>query len=297
MGTTPFERQLSIDAVADRPGSYRAEVTGEWNAPILPHGGVLAAVAARAMTQELSNPDQTLRSMTTVFAAQVPPGPVSIDVSVLRRGKAMSQVTATLRSVGAESGHTSVGVFGGVRPGYSFTDLDYPDVPAPEQCRSFRDPLPEGADDRPFRTATFWQHVEARLATGHLWWEEWMPTTSEQAKWLRFDEPPLTDDGVLDPLALVALCDTMPGSVGERTGPRKPLWMAPSADLTVHLLGESSSEWLLAHTRARHAGGGYSSLEMALWDQASGLVAYATQMMLFSFPDGPPSPDELRVPG
>jgi acyl-CoA thioesterase len=132
---------------------------------------------------------------------------------------------------------------------------------------------------------------------GHLWWDDWVPTTSEQAKWLRFDEPPLTDAGVLDHLALVALCDTMPGSVGERTGPNKPLWMAPSADLTVHLLGGASSEWLLAHTRARHAGDGYASLEMALWDPATGLVAYGTQMMLFSFPDGPPSPVNLQVPG
>jgi len=296
VGTTPFERQLLIEAVTDRPGSYRAEVTGEWNAPVLPQGGVLAAMAARAMTQELSNPDQTLRSITTVFAAQVPPGPVSIDVLVLRRGKAMSQVMATLRSVGAAAGHTSVAVFGRERPGFSFTDLDHPDVPGPEQCRSFRDPLPEGADDRPFRTATFWQHVEARLALGHLWWEDWVPTTSVQAKWLRFDEPPLDDAGALDHLALIALCDTMPGSVGERTGPRHPLWLAPSADLTVHLLGDATSDWLLAHTRARHSGDGYASLEMALWDEAAGLVAYGTQMMLFSFPDGPPSLDDLRVP-
>jgi acyl-CoA thioesterase len=160
-----------------------------------------------------------------------------------------------------------------------------------------RDPLPESVvDDRPFRSATFWQQVEARWATGHGPWEDWEPTTSERTTWLRFDEPPLTDGGILDPLALVALCDTMPGAVGERMGPGQPLWFAPSADLTVHLLGDATSEWLLAHNRARFAGDGYASLELTLWDPGTGLVAYGTQMMLFSFPDGPPAPEQARPP-
>lgn len=297
MGTTPFERQTSIEAIPDRPGLYRAEVTGEWNAPILPQGGVLAALAARAMDRELSNPRQSLRSITTVFAAQVPPGPVEIGASVVRRGKAMSQVTATLRSVGADAGHTSMAVFGAVRPGFEFTDVVPPVVPAPEHCPSLRDPPPEGVTDRPFRTASFMQQVEARRAMGHFPWDDWEPTTSDHARWFRFEEPPLTDDGILDPLALVALCDMMPGSVFERMGPGLPQMAVPSADLTVHLLSEATSEWLLAHSRARWAGDGYASLELALWDQAAGLVAYGTQMALFSFPDGPPPPAQLYPPG
>jgi acyl-CoA thioesterase len=297
MGNTPFERQTSVKAVPGRSGSYVAEVTGEWNAPILPQGGVIAATALRAMIQELAEPEKALRSVTTVFAAQVPPGPVDIDVTVLRRGRAMSQVSATLKTVGADAGHTSLAVFGVTRPGFEFTDLTPPEVPGPDECRSLRDPLPEGVvDDRPFRTATFWQHVEGRWANGHDPWDDWKPTTSSRAAWLRFDESPLTDDGTLDPLALVALCDTMPSAVGERMGPGQPVWFAPSADLTVHVLGEATSEWLLTQNRARFAGEGYASLELALWDPARGLVAYGTQMMLFSFPEGPPSPDQVRPP-
>ena len=52
----------------------------------------------------------------------------------------------------------------------------------------------------------------------------------------------------------------------------------------------------LAHNLARHAGDGYASVEMDLWDPDHGLVAYGTQMMFFSFPDGPPSPEQLRTP-
>ena len=44
---------------------------------------------------------------------------------------------------------------------------------------------------------------------------------------------------------------------------------------------------MLAVNRARHAGDGYASLEMEMWDAdgvAPTLVAYATQVMFFSFP-------------
>jgi hypothetical protein len=93
------------------------------------------------------------------------------------------------------------------------------------------------------------------------------------------------------PLAIVVLADTMPGAVGEKVGPQDRTWFAPSVDLTVHLLDECRSPWVLAHNRARHAGDGYASADMALWDYGSDctspprLIAYATQLFLFTFFD------------
>jgi acyl-CoA thioesterase len=286
---TPFERATSVVPEPGRPGCYRADIGDDWDAPILPQGGVVTGVALRAMAHHLDEPDKRLRSVTTVFAAQVPPGPAEVEVVVLRRGRAMSQLLATVRGAGTGAGHTSMAVFGTDRPGFAFTDLAPPSVPPPAACRSIRDALPGGVDDRwRWGRSSFWEHVEMRLAIGHMPWDEWEPATSESASWLRFDEPPLADAGTLDPLAVVALCDTMPGSVGERLGPGRPEWRAPSADLTVHLLGDATTEWVLAHKRAHHAGAGYASLELAMWDQAGALVAFATQMMLFSFPEGAP---------
>jgi hypothetical protein len=106
------------------------------------------------------------------------------------------------------------------------------------------------------------------------------------------DESPMLDDGTLDPLALVVLIDTMPGAVAEKLGARRHRsWFAPSVDLTVHLLDECRSAWVLAHNRARHAGDGYASAEMTLWDcgpegrDTPRLVAYGTQLFLFTFLD------------
>ena len=59
--------------------------------------------------------------------------------------------------------------------------------------------------------------------------------------------------------------------------------VAPSADLTVHFLEPLRTEWLLAHDRARWADDGWASAESVLWDENGTLVAYATQMMLFTY--------------
>jgi hypothetical protein len=81
----------------------------------------------------------------------------------------------------------------------------------------------------------------------------------------------------------------MPGAVSERLGPQDRPWFAPSVDLTVHILDHCRSPWVLAHNRARWAGDGYASADMVLWDcgpdgdQQPRMVAYATQLFLFTF--------------
>jgi acyl-CoA thioesterase len=293
---TPFAKQTMLVAEPATPGRYRVDVDPRWNCPVVPQGGMMVALAAKAMAVELDEPDQRLRSLTTVFAGQVPSGPVTIDVRVLRRGRSISQAVADVRAPGADAGHATVAVFGRSRAGFEFTDLRMPEVPPPHECPSFRDPLPPEAGDFERRPPfPFWENVEGRPALGHPPWDEYVPSSSECAAWYRFDEPPMLADGTLDPFAVVALCDLMPSSVGERMGPGQPQWLPPSADLTVHLLAEARSEWLLAHLRARRASDGYASLEMAAWDQTGQLVAHAAQIMFITFPDGAPTPEQ-RVP-
>jgi hypothetical protein len=132
--------------------------------------------------------------------------------------------------------------------------------------------------------------MEGRPVLGHAPWDDYVPDRAERAAWNRFDDSPMFDDGRLDPLALIVLADTMPGAVGEKLGQQDRTWFAPSVDLTVHLLDDCRSSWVLTHNKARFAGGGYASADVALWDcgddgQAEPrLVAYATQLFLFTFP-------------
>jgi acyl-CoA thioesterase len=273
-------------------GRYAGEIDPVWNLRPLPQGGFVTALAARAMAAELDNPDERLRVLHTTFAGQVAEGPVDIDVEVLRRGRSMSHLRAEVRNEGAVRGHLTIGAFGTRRQGFDFTDAVAPAVPPPEQCPSFRDPPPPEAADFPFTPMRFWEEVlEGRNALGHPPWESYVPDRAERAQWFTFDQPPFLDDGTIDPLALVVLCDVMPGAVGEKVGPTERQWFAPSVDLTVHLLGECRTPVLLGHSHARFAGDGYASAEMHLWDcgpegrDAPRLVAYATQLFLFSFVD------------
>jgi acyl-CoA thioesterase len=285
VGTTGWE-DLELEADPVVAGRFTTTVSHPWMLAVVPQGGIVAAIAARAMALALGEPSQTLRTMTVAFVAQVAGGPVEVDVQVLRRGRSMSHVLATVRNPGAAAGLTAIAVFGAPRRGFEFTDLTYPEVDGPEGLLSYRDPLPEDIDFEfdgdPF---PFWEEViECRPATGRRPWEAHEPGPAEIVYWYRLDHPPVQADGTLDPAGAIVLCDTMPGAVSQRVGPDADSWFGPSVDLTFHLLGPARPGWLIAHNRARHAADGYASVDMALWDPTDRtLVAYATQLMFFSF--------------
>lgn len=275
---------LELARVGD--GRAATRVSDPWMLAVVPQGGIVAGIAAQAMADALAEPEQSLRSLSAVFAGQVACGPVEVEVATLRRGRSMSQLTATVRNPGAAAGLTAVAVFGRSRRGFDFTDLAFPDVDGPEGLRSFRDPLPDDVGWEPPRgIMPFWDQVlESRPAIGRAPWEPHEDGPAETASWYRLDDPPRLDDGSLHPAGVIVQCDTMPGAVGQKVPRGDEAWFGPSADLTVHLLAPARSDWLLAHNRARHAGDGYASVELALWDPAGPtLVAYATQMMFFTF--------------
>jgi acyl-CoA thioesterase len=285
----PFADGTKVRATGH--GCYEGDIDESWNLRPLPQGGIVTALALRAMSEHLGHGEQRLRTLHTTFVAQVAHGPVTIDVELLRAGRSMSHLRGDVRNPGADRGHVTTAVFGAARRGFTFTDLAPPSpAPPPAACPSFRDGPPEGVPV--FAPMPFWDTcVEGRPVLGHAPWEQYVPEHAERAMWYRFDDPPYLDDGTIDPLSLVVLGDTMPGAVGEMIGPQDQQWFAPSVDLTMHLLDECRSPWVLAHNRARHAGDGYASADMALWDcgeEGDGeprLVAYATQLFLFTFLD------------
>ncbi len=86
------------------PGRDDATIAERWNLRPLPQGGVVTALALRAMADALDDPTQQLRTLHTTFAAQVASGPVEIDVEVLRRGRSMSHLRAEVRNPGPSGG-------------------------------------------------------------------------------------------------------------------------------------------------------------------------------------------------
>lgn len=281
MGT--FAHDLIVESVA--PGHYRAHLDHSWDLVALPQGGIVASLALQAARLEVADPTMVLRTCTSVFAGQVRSGDLEIDVQVLRRGRSALQLVATVRNLGSAAGTTVLAVFGGPRRGPTFVDVRPPEVRLPLQCPAYEDGMP--AEFAEQESPPFWTQFESRRALGHPPWEDFVPTGSEAATWLRFREPPMLADGSIDQLGVLTLADRMPGSVAEMLGRSGPRWFAPSADLTVHFLEPLRTEWVLAHDRARWADDGWASAETTLWDERGSIVAYATQMMLFTYLEDP----------
>jgi acyl-CoA thioesterase len=264
------------------PGRYATTITDAWVVMTVPQGGFLGLLAAEAMRHHLADDTLALRTFTVVFAAPVQAGPVEIDVTELRRGRSAAQLSVTVRNIGRDSGATAVAVFGRTRAGFSFTDAAPPVVLPPEECWSYREPPDTWRWDGPM--SPFWNDVlHGRNHSGAPPWQPPMLGAAETLIWYRFDVPPPPH-----PFAsALVLSDAMPSTVEMKVG--EGAWFAPSADLTVHVVGQPRSEWLLSHATCRWAGDGYASADADLWDMdAPGgptLVAHATQVMLFTFFD------------
>jgi acyl-CoA thioesterase len=278
-----FVAATRVTPVAGVPGRYSCELDDEWRAPVIPFGGLMSAIALRAMRAALPEPDHTLRTATTVFASQVPAGTAEIDVEVLRAGRGMTQMLARLRSRENHGpGHVTTAVFGSARPGFEYTDLEPPAAPPPELCPLPEDPPPEYAKWR----APVFEKFEWRRVRGHApWHTDWEAGgPAEMIRWMRFLETPRLPKGEIDPLAFFALADFMPSGIGQKLGPGYPTFFGFSCDLTLHLFATTRSDWILQRVHCRHAQEGYASGEVEMYDEDRRLLAYATQMMFLSFP-------------
>lgn len=295
----------STVVTAEGGGVYSAVIGPRWVLARVPQGGVVAAIAARAMAAELGTAGeaQSLRSLHGIFAEPVPDGRVVVEVSLLRRGRSMSHLQATVRDPQRSAGYTALAVFGAERPGFAFTELQLPTVPAPDECRSLRTHPPSEDEVPDWQPWPFWTEIlEGRQALGHHFWDPAPRDVAESASWYRFDQEPIGPDGNLDPLAALVMADMMPQAVFERLGPTEDRWFAPSVDLTVHLMAAATPGWVLAHTRAHVAADGYASVESALWDprgpDGCRLVAWATQQMFFTaMPSDPAGLSRSPGPG
>ena len=275
-----FAGQMDVEAKGN--GRYEVELDPRWNCPISTHGGTATAIAISAIASELDLPTSQLRTVSTTYEAPVGPGPATIDVQVLRRGRSVAQVMASMRSADAPAGLTSIAVFGAPRVSYEFFDSQMPDVVGPGPIRTGTTPDPDTGN-------AYWEPGSAdnRLVLGSYDNTDPGPGDSVNARWLRFDVPPM-EDGLLNPLAAVAFGDVMPTAVAMRMGSEFPFSILVSADYTFHQLGPARSEWLLSVNRAHGISDGYASVESTLWDEHGSLVGFATGILIQSFPQGAP---------
>lgn len=274
--THPADLARDTAVTREAPGRYALELPPHWDY-FMPSGGVVMTAALRAIAAEIGDPEYRPLSATAIFCAPVPAGPLVIEVVVLRRGQVATQVRAALSAAGGPApGLEVVATFGRERPGPELGLVRAPALPGPGELAAF-DPH----DERTFVPA-FLRNYACLRALGQPWWieERWTPGLDRSAYWYRYLVPQTLPDGQLDPFALPPLVDTMPPAMFQIAGPSAAHYLAPSLDLTVHWLEDTSRQWLLTHAHCRRARAGYATGEIEIWDDQGRLVAYGAQRMI-----------------
>jgi acyl-CoA thioesterase len=79
---------------------FGAEVAADWRAGRGPHGGYLAAMLLRALTESVADPARAPRSLTIHYARAPEPGPVRIATTLEREGRSLSTLSARMEQDG-----------------------------------------------------------------------------------------------------------------------------------------------------------------------------------------------------
>jgi len=284
----------AVRADAATPGRYAVALPGHWDY-MLPSGGVTMTCALRAAAAELADPALALVSATTIFAAPIHPGALTADVHVIRKGGATAQVRVVLRHVQArnvEPGLELVATFARDRRGPDVRARDFPAWARPlADARAVDD----GAPNNPHERFRFYHQLECRIADGPAFWQDgFADGPARYARWFRYKVPQRDREGRFDRLALPPIIDTMPTALHRAVGPGEYRFYAPSLDLTVYPIEDTTREWLLVAVELPRAHGGTGVGTAEVWDEDHRLVAWGSQVMYLQGLRGEPPAVDAR---
>ncbi len=97
-----FDRDTSVwrEDDSETQGVFGAEVSPDWRAGRGPHGGYLAAMILRALTETVGDPARSPRSLTIHYTRAPEPGPVQIRTVRERDGRSLSSLSARMEQDG-----------------------------------------------------------------------------------------------------------------------------------------------------------------------------------------------------
>jgi acyl-CoA thioesterase len=263
MGTLDDDTRLMREG--DR---WVGEISDRWSV-IGPNGGYLAAIITRALQGDAPFPDPL--TMTVHYLSRAAIGPVTVEVEVLRVGRAHATLSARLRQDQLVA--AALATFGRRRDGPELLGVTMPAVPRPHECAapSLVTPGPPGMTMR--------DQFESRLWTsGHPDFGGAGGGSPTSGAWRRLV------DRELDDLAVPLFMDASPPSIWAATGRGAA---APTVEMTVHWRSEPHTAWHLAWFETSSLAGGYFVESGRLWGEDGGLVAESRQ--LARFVEGEPS--------
>jgi acyl-CoA thioesterase len=204
-------------AAAATTALFDADISPDWRAGRGPHGGYLAAMLLRALTETVADAQRAPRSLTIHYARAPEPGPVEIRTTIERAGRSLSTLSARMEQDGRLMA-LALAAFSVPWHAPEISDLTLPDVePAGPRVDAPRPPHP--------MAPPFAHHMEfqPRLGTPPFTGAE---APMEIGGWLALAEP-----RPLDALALAFFSDVLFSPPFIRFS--EPA-VTPTIDLTIH---------------------------------------------------------------
>jgi acyl-CoA thioesterase len=243
---------------------WTAQISKAWWIIRGPNGGYLAALAMRALTETVGDPERAARSLTLHYLRPPVEGAVTIDVTVERSGRTLDSLSIRMTQ-NDRLLVIGLAAFAVDRVSESFDDLVMPDVARPEDL----EPPPVPGEDVPMRA-----HYDQRWVFGEH------PIAGEP----RPDEPAVVGGWIrlaeatpLDHTVLAALSDAwLPAVFGKLSRPNP----VPTVDLTVHFRDDPpmKHEWCLVQFTSRTLTRGYLEEDGVLWSEDGRVLANSRQL-------------------
>jgi acyl-CoA thioesterase len=232
------------------------------------NGGYLMVLGARAMAARAGRPDPI--TVTTHFLFPVRPGPVRIVTELVRAGGRHRTVAAVI----TQDERDCVRMLG------TFGELPAEDDAATPGTLPPSMPSPDTLDPTVFEDAAgrpvqeIFDRLEFRTAPGTDDWTRGAPSgRGVQAGWCRW-----ADGGAMDTLGLLLVSDAFPAAVYDLAA--EHLTWTPTIELTVHVVGRPSRDWLFAHFAATTSASGYFEEDGEFRDATGRLLATSRQIGL-----------------
>ncbi len=264
-------------------GERRGEIDATWAQGPGAHGGLVAAILARAVQADAPR-DQSLVTLTVSFCAPSTPGPAIVRTEIVRTGRNVSTLRASLERDGVTLS-TALATVARRRPStLAFDTLAMPTVPPPEE-------VPDGPEEH--YVPAFTRAFAFRQCLGPVPFSG--GSEARVGGWCRIEE-----DGVpIDAPLACALLDAWPPAAVARS----PGWCpVASIEIGYHFFAplphpsEDARPWLFYEAYARHVSSGLADETAVLWSRDGHPLATARQLIAIFPPSERPErrPDRPR---
>ena len=258
-----FSRATAVRLVerSDESARFDAEVHDGWDIGGNANGGYLLAIAGRAMAETVGRPPLTI---TSHYLRPAPPGPCGIEVEVVRSGRRLATVSATLVQEDAPVIRL-LGTFGDQQPGGPSIVAEQPlELPPFDDCVE----RPQTAE-----SPALMANINCRMLDADSGFGDGRPSgTAMMRGW--FD---LADNEPIDAIALLLAADAFAPPIFNTD---VPVAWVPTVELTVHVRGVPVPGPLRCRFRSRFIADGFVDEDGEIWDSAGTLVAQSRQLSL-----------------